>query len=413
MMDTASGGTRQIIYEFARATVLEGWWIWALLLGCLAMLFVGCVRFYRRDTAELSGGVRWTLIFLRLVAIVALVFFFFDLQRRTQRLVTRPSEVAILVDTSQSMSLPAGATSAQQSRSERVAALLKESNLLDKLSDEHRVSVYAFDDDSEARLLETRGGVEVADEEASETTAQAPQLSLPAVCGAIMLALAALLGLASLFLGAAGRTGSLGWLLISTATLLVAGTITLGGSYMVRTEHTLAQILGIEVGPGDVEETEPDEAASTDEPIRVQSWDDEIAAAGSESRIGDAIRAILTDHDPATLAGIVLLTDGQSNGGIASTVAMTSARRSEVAVFPVGLGSSDAPANVRVVDLDAPAAFYPGDKFTVTGVLQASGPKDIEVDVQLLDALDVDATNRARMATVPTAGHGPQVLPAK
>lgn len=46
---------------------------------------------------------------------------------------------------------------------------------------------------------------------------------------------------------------------------------------------------------------------------------------------------------------------------------------------------------MRVVDLDAPRRVYPGDKFSVTGVLQASGPKALEVDVQLLDALDVDA----------------------
>jgi hypothetical protein len=409
MMDTASGGTRQIIYEFARATVLEGWWVWALLVGSLAMLIFGCVRFYRRDTTELSGGVRWTLILLRLVAIVALVFFFFDLQRRTQRLVTRPSEVAILVDTSQSMSLPAGATSTQQSRADRVATLLKESELLEKLSVEHRVSVYAFDDDSDPRLLETRGGVEVADEEAAEATARVPERSLAAICGAILLGLATLLGLSSLFLGAAGRTGSLGWILLATATLLVLGIIALGGSYMVRTDYSLAELLGIEASQPDVDaETEPDEAVPAEKPIRVKSWDDEIAASGSESRIGDAIRAILTDHDPATLAGIVLLTDGQSNGGIASTVAMTSARRSEVAVFPVGLGSSTAPTNVRVVDLDAPKRVYPGDKFTVTGVLQASGPKDIEVDVQLLDALDVDEQSSPDGDQAPDANTAPQ-----
>ena len=52
------------------------------------------------------------------------------------------------------------------------------------------------------------------------------------------------------------------------------------------------------------------------------------------------------------------------------------------------MGSSDAPINVRVVDLDAPRRVYPGDKFAVTAVLQASGPRAIEVEVQLLDGLD-------------------------
>jgi hypothetical protein len=83
-----------------------------------------------------------------------------------------------------------------------------------------------------------------------------------------------------------------------------------------------------------------------------------------------------------------MLTDGQSNGGTEAGVAVASARRSEVAIYPVGLGSSAAPINVRVVDLDAPRRVYPGDKFAVTAILQASGPRPIEVQVQLLDGLD-------------------------
>ena len=127
------------------------------MVGCIAALLFFSARFYRRDVTELPRAVRWTLIGLRLVAIIGLVFFFFDLQRRTQRLVTRPSEVAILVDTSQSMSLPADAFASSESRSERVTRLLNETNVLAKLGEEHRVSVYAFDEESDARLIETRG----------------------------------------------------------------------------------------------------------------------------------------------------------------------------------------------------------------------------------------------------------------
>ncbi len=390
MIDTGTGGTRQIIYEFARATLLEGWWVWALLIGSLAMLMYGCVRFYRRDTEEISGLVRWTLIFLRLVTIIALIFFFFDLQRRTQRLITRPSEVVILVDTSQSMSLPAGAIASPQSRSGRAVDLLQNTNLLEKLSAEHRVSVYAFDEGAEPRLLETRGGAAVEDDKASAATSDSePGFSVVALIGAMALAIGSLLALASLLVGATGRVAAVGGLLVPTAVLMVMGIICLGSVYAVRTENSLAEILGVQTSRDPADEPDSEEPESASEPIRVSSWEDAIAASGSKSRIGDAVRGVLADHDPATLAGIVLLTDGQSNGGTDSTVAISSARRSEVAVFPVGLGSSDAPVNVRVVDLDAPRRVYPGDKFSVTGVLQASGPKAIEVDVQLLDALDV------------------------
>ena len=394
MMDTPLTGTRQIIYEFARSAALEGWWIWALLLGSLLMLLYGCVRFYRRDTEELSAPIRWTLIFLRLVTIVALIFFFFDLQRKTQRLITRPSEVAILVDTSQSMSLPAGAIAAEQSRSERAVDLLQNTDLLEKLSAEHRVSVYAFDVEADPRLLETRGGESEADQEPDPSAVAEPEFSPLALFGAMAIAIGGLLALASLTLGAAGRSEVIGWLLVATAVLMVVGIISLGSVYTVRTENSLAEILGVQSAssaPEDESVEDPPEAKP--ERIRVTNWEDAIAASGSKSRIGDAIRGVLADHDPATLAGIVLLTDGQSNGGSDSTVAMTSARRTEVAVYPVGLGSSDAPINVRIVDLDAPRRVYPGDKFSVTGVLQASGPKDLEVEVQLIDALDSDASS--------------------
>ena len=143
------GGSRQIIYEFARATTLEGWWVWALLVGALAILLFASIRLYRRDTMEMTPSVRFTLIALRVATILALVFFFFDLQRRTQRLITRPSEVAILVDTSQSMSLPASTSGAPQSRAERTTAILAQTDLLSKLAADHRVSVYAFDEVAE------------------------------------------------------------------------------------------------------------------------------------------------------------------------------------------------------------------------------------------------------------------------
>ena len=382
-------GTKQIIYEFARAASLEGWWVWAILIGALAVLLYACVRLYRRDTAEVPAVIRWTLIMLRVAAIIALVFFFFDLQRRTQRLVTRPSEVAILVDTSQSMSLPAGSVASKQSRAERAAEILGDTDLLEKLAVEHRVSVYSFAEDAEPNLLESRGG-EVASDPNEANESVASTASPWAWGGAVLIGIAILLSIASLLMGASGKGSAVGGPILGAAVAIIVGIICLGSVYAVRSQESLSQILG--AAPS-TESTEDDEDQSEKEPesIRVTNWADQIVAAGAQSRIGDAIKNVLTDHDPATLAGIVLLTDGQSNGGSDATSAMTFARRSQVAVFPVGMGSSDAPVNVRVVDLDAPRRVYPGDKFAISGVLQASGPKAVEVEVQLMDALDSDA----------------------
>ena len=200
-MGETGTSTRQIIYEVARAASLEGWWVWALLVAVIGILLLGCVKYYLRDAAELTTPVRWTLILLRLVAIVALIFFFFDLQRRTQRMVTRSSEVVVLVDTSQSMSLPAETLDSTQSRSQRVARILGKTELIEKLSQEHRVSLYAFDDEAQPRLLETRGGEAASD--ATETVAGPDSgVSLIALLGAFLILITVILSIASLATGA-------------------------------------------------------------------------------------------------------------------------------------------------------------------------------------------------------------------
>ncbi len=396
-LPTAATDTRQIVYEFARASTMEGWWVWALFVATLCLLFFVCVRYYRRDVSELSPSIRIVLISLRVMTAIALVFFFFDLQRRAQRLVTRPSEVAVLVDTSQSMALPAGSAQSTQSRSERVEALLSKTDLLEKLSSQHRVSVYAFGDESDPRLIESvASGDPAAAATRDEPTAVAP--SKIAVIGAALVAIGAILAILSLMIGAVGRGSSIGPWVLASAAMLVPGIVCLGSAYSIRTDQSLTQILGlgkpIEPEAGSEPSTDPAESP----PIRVTDWNEAVAAAASQSRIGDAIRGVLADHDPATLAGVVIMTDGQSNGGSDAGAAIASARRSEVSIYPVGLGSSDAPTNIRVVDLDAPRRVYPGDKFAITAVLQGSGSKPMEVDVELLDGLDSDSGSDARQA---------------
>lgn len=387
------GSTRQIVYEFARADSLEGWWIWAVMLGALATLLYVCVRFYRRDVSDLPGPIRWSLVALRIATVCALVFFFLDLQRRTQRILTLPSEVAVLVDTSQSMSLASGDSANSQTRSERVIQLFDQSEFLTSLEAEHRVNVYAFDDQSEPRLLETRGGEASGEEGETRRPTDTAGTSVATV-GALCIAVGLLLGLISLLIGASGRATAVGWWVVGSAVLLVVGIISLGSVYCVYTEYSVAEILGgssLAASEEEEDDSSQEDTPELPETRRVADWGDVLAAKGSESRIGDAIRTVLTDHDPATLAGIVLLTDGQSNGGADAGIAVASARRSEVAVYPVGLGSSAAPINVRVVDLDAPRRVYPGDKFSVTAVLQGSGPRPLEVEVQLIDGLDTEA----------------------
>jgi hypothetical protein len=98
---------------------------------------------------------------------------------------------------------------------------------------------------------------------------------------------------------------------------------------------------------------------------------DRLVARGIETRIGDAVNRVLADEPAATLAGIVLLSDGANNAGTDPAAAAAKATAAAVAIQAVGIGSATLPPNVRIADLVAPARVFPGDRFAVTAYLQA------------------------------------------
>lgn len=428
--ESSSVSSQRIVYEFSRASSLDGWWVWAAIIALIAGAVALCVHFYRQDVAELSRPVRWTLIGLRLTAIIAIVFIFFDFVRRTERRVTRPSEVVVLVDTSQSMSLPADASLDSPSRLTRALQLVDESELIETFSDNHRTSVYSLGTSGQPELITTKslsGETESGDPDSmnqSGTETSTQRTTSPfALFGLFCLTLGAIACLLSLLVGAMSarkpqtvqtvnkrdepgqaspaKSETTGWVLAVAAITMVLGIVSLGGVYAVRTDETIWSVIGLASTSAPTNQNESDETSSDEssnnessnneaEPSneKVVDWQLALAADDADSRIGDALRSILVDHDLTTLAGIVLITDGQNNGGTPLSSALAMARRSEVSLYPVGLGSSRPPTNVRVVDLEAPRRVYPGDNFVVSAVLQATGPSPLEVEVELVDALD-------------------------
>ena len=109
-------------------------------------------------------------------------------------------------------------------------------------------------------------------------------------------------------------------------------------------------------------------------------------ARSGETRLGDAIRATVNKERGGPIAGIVVMTDGGNNAGMDCDASAKMAQAAGIPVFAVGLGSDRQPINARVVDLEAPKRVFPGDKFTLTGYLQAYGLEGRLVNVQLLSA---------------------------
>ncbi|MFV0442765.1 MAG: hypothetical protein ACK5Q5_04245 [Planctomycetaceae bacterium] len=141
-------------WDYHSPAAWDGWdWLLTLAFG-LATIYV--VALYIRDTRALAdrGRLGWRLwmTLLRLGVLACLFVVFLNPHERTETQAYRPSQVAILVDTSASMEQPAAdprtsASSQIPSRWEAVRTLLADSPLIAELQASHNVDLYTFDAD--------------------------------------------------------------------------------------------------------------------------------------------------------------------------------------------------------------------------------------------------------------------------
>lgn len=265
------------------------WWQMPALLLVVAGLVAFVVAMVRRDAAELPRGVAVLLAALRVGAVAALVAAYLDFERTTEHEIVSPSRVAVLVDSSASMTLadpPPGEgasapTADAATRTAQAHAILSAGGLLRTLAPRHEVSLWRFDADAEQLVVQPLATDERAHDEAE--------------------------------------------------------------------------------------------------------WQSRTEPRGFETRLGDALAGVLEREPSGVLAGVIVLTDGATNAGTDPTVAATALAEAGVPVFPIGIGSERLPANVRVADVVAPARVFPGDRFTVTGYLQAQGLAGQRVRVELAE----------------------------
>lgn len=297
------------------------WWQLPALVGVVAAVVAFAVWMIRRDAAELPPGVAVLLAVLRLGAVAALVAAYLDLERRTEHELVSPSRVAVLIDSSASMTLadevPAvgGEEAAAQTRADEALAILSSGGLLEALAPRHEVSLWRFDADAEPLAVQPLGGDD-REPPAADTSAG---------------------------------------------------------------EESIAP----ETDPG--------------------GWRQRVAPRGFETRLGEALARVASEEPTAVLAGVIVLSDGGTNAGVDPVAAATALQQAGVPVFPIGIGSDRLPTNVRVADLIAPARVFPGDRFAVTGYLQAQGLAGQTVRVELAEvAADASATAGERGRVIDT-----------
>jgi hypothetical protein len=149
---TSEAGEAQklVSYELSRLAQFDDPRIvWGLLIlgGLLAVAYI--VWVYRRDSSALSPLLKVVFPTLRLIAWIGAAMFFLGLERRVDQQVVTDSQVVLLVDTSQSMSVADEDAEGRQtlSRGEMVAETLRDSPLLESLRARHKVALATFDRD--------------------------------------------------------------------------------------------------------------------------------------------------------------------------------------------------------------------------------------------------------------------------
>src|SRR3954470_283052 len=107
---------------------------------------------------------------------------------------------------------------------------------------------------------------------------------------------------------------------------------------------------------------------------------------GQSTQLGASLRAALDDLQGQRLAGVVLLTDGRDTPARPLAATMAQLKDAGVKVFPVPIGSEQAPANIEIQSVVADDAAFKGDIVNVRTIVRATGVgSGREVTMQLKD----------------------------
>jgi hypothetical protein len=153
---------------------------WLILFGVGIALVLYVLFLGRRDTRSFPLYVTAFLATLRIGVIAALAVILLNPQERTQTIVNRPSRLAVLVDTSLSMSDPertptsgSGTSDVPRSRGAAVTSLFKDTHLIDELAKLHDMEVSTFDSTLSPQHV-FRGPESDADSKDSDSSAETP-----------------------------------------------------------------------------------------------------------------------------------------------------------------------------------------------------------------------------------------------
>jgi hypothetical protein len=399
-------------FELQPLLPIVEWWQFALMLCAVGMFLGWSVWLYRRDTAKLRTPIAIALTTLRVATMALVLVYFLSPGKRTETRITKDSRIAILVDTSLSMGLsdedgpPSSiANNARNAtRSEQVAQWVKQQSPIQRLQADHEVTVYRFDKDAQPEQVASFPKLRSNDGEKETDSVPVGEAQLKTIrtsrrFAAVAFVLAAI-SLFSLALWAWQRIkepeSASFWAAISLLSCLVCG-VFFGIADLSASEFDLLTSIGWKKAPAVLDRSSDVDLALNEsqlDPAPTVSdidWQDRLSARGGSTRLGSAIEFIVNRERAGPIAGIVVLTDGQSNAGKLPQAAVAAAANASIPLYPIGVGSNVTPPNIAVADVQAPPRVFPGDRFKVKALVTSFGLEGSSAKARLF-SIDADET---------------------
>lgn len=425
-------------YELSPLLPVSEWWHAIVLISALIAVLTITLALYFFDSIELKPGVAFALGLLRVVAILGIVVFFLNPEKRSQKQIIKNTRVPILVDTSSSMAGtdfdPQMGEQGLTPRIDRVMRSLFPTNdaqyvsMIEQLREENDVALYRFDDSPRPELVASfpskRKSItpEQALEEASQAQRDAVQAAKVIATVAVVLlvlGLALSVGYALTTLWSVSFPGA-SFQLTAGSALIIAALAVLAWADLTASDSGLMVVAGIKPFeakiPSDMQDEpkpELDDATeangngqtpvSTGELTQeeLNSIKTELEANGNQTRLGDAIADIVRRERGRPIAGVFVITDGQKTAGVEVGDAIRAAAESGMRFFPIGVGNPERPRDVRIVELQGPQRVFPQDKFLVKGVIQSFGYEGKTAQLELSKAFPNAPDNYEVEASLP------------
>jgi cbb3-type cytochrome oxidase subunit 3 len=119
------------------------------------------------------------------------------------------------------------------------------------------------------------------------------------------------------------------------------------------------------------------------EPLEGEPSIAQLRAAGAETAIGDAIENALAANRGQPLAGVLVVTDGQSNAGQDPRQVAAAAAKEGVPIVSLAVGTKEGPTNARIADLENSPVVFVSDPAEVSVLVESKGLNGTTASVTL------------------------------